>query len=195
MWLRRRLLPVLAYASLVFLLAQTGYWAYWRLTGNFHQVVAGEFYRAGQLSQQHLGQIVHDYGIRSIINLRGKDLQQDWYNHERQITDSAYLDYYDFGMSPKHILPPDRVAQLIKLLQEAPKPVLIHCREGADRTGLAAALYLAEIKHVNADEAYNQLSWQYGHFPYLNSETEEMDDTYWQTVDPDGDHETVLSWE
>ena len=47
-----------------------------------------------------------------------------------------------------------------QLLREAPKPVLVHCEGGADRTGLAAALYLAAAGHPA--QADGQLSVRYG---------------------------------
>ena len=53
---------------------------------------------------------------------------------------------------------------------------------------------MAKIKGVDLDSADKQLSVQYGHFPYIISETEEMDDTFWQTVDPGGNHEVFLNW-
>ncbi|MDB6454459.1 tyrosine-protein phosphatase [Falsirhodobacter sp. 20TX0035] len=53
------------------------------------------------------------------------------------------------------------------LLRAAPKPVLIHCMSGADRTGLASALLLANLNH-DEDAAERQISFRYGHIsiPY-----------------------------
>ncbi|MFD2031462.1 tyrosine-protein phosphatase [Ancylobacter dichloromethanicus] len=50
-------------------------------------------------------------------------------------------------------------------MKDAKKPILIHCQAGADRSGLASALYLAAIKKNSAEaEAEAQLSIRYGHF-------------------------------
>jgi hypothetical protein len=65
-----------------------------------------------------------------------------------------------------------------------PKPMLIHCWGGADRTGLASALYLYGVKHQGSDQAAEQLSWRYGHLPYLWwSKTRAMDNTFNRYVD------------
>jgi protein tyrosine/serine phosphatase len=48
-------------------------------------------------------------------------------------------------------------------MRDAPKPILIHCRSGADRTGLASALYLAAIAKTNEKTAEGQMSIFYGH--------------------------------
>jgi hypothetical protein len=56
--------------------------------------------------------------------------------------------------------------------------LLVHCRNGADRSGLVSAIYLAEIQGVAVDEAIGQLSLYYGHFPWLISETGAMDESF-----------------
>ena len=43
------------------------------------------------------------------------------------------------------------------------KPVLIHCKSGADRTGLAAAIYLLTEGGKTLDQAERQLSLRYIH--------------------------------
>jgi protein tyrosine/serine phosphatase len=56
--------------------------------------------------------------------------------------------------------------------------VLIHSKSGADRTGLAAAMFKYAIAARSVDEAKNQLSIRYGHFPYLGSGTSAMDASF-----------------
>jgi hypothetical protein len=68
----------------------------------------------------------------------------------------------------------NQVAQLADALRDAPKPLLIHCRAGSDRTGLACALYVASHGGSYRD-AQDQLSLFYGHFPYFGSRSVAMD--------------------
>jgi hypothetical protein len=65
--------------------------------------------------------------------------------------------------------------------------VLIHCEAGADRSGLAAALYkliVAKSPHKlivaksPPEEASAQLSFRYGHFPWLRNSTAAMARTF-----------------
>ena len=51
------------------------------------------------------------------------------------------------------------------------KPLLIHCQSGADRSGPAAALYLAAIARHGEAAAEDQLSIRYGHIglPHVSS--------------------------
>ncbi len=135
-----------------------------RLTGNFNPVVAGELYRSGQLSSSEIASYAKEYGIKTIINLRGDNLGKPWYDAEVAEARELGVTHLDFRMSARRELSPSRAADLVALMKKAEKPLLIHCQAGADRSGLAAALYLAAVKKENASEAAGQLSFRYGHF-------------------------------
>jgi len=66
-------------------------------------------------------------------------------------------------MSAYQELTQERAAELIALLARVEKPVLIHCKAGADRSGLAAALYLAAVSKQGEEAAQEQLSIRFGH--------------------------------
>jgi protein tyrosine/serine phosphatase len=68
------------------------------------------------------------------------------------------------------------------VLREAPKPLLIHSKSGADRVGLAAAIFQYAIAARTADEAGRQLSIRYGHLPFILQETEAMDASFAEFV-------------
>ena len=89
----------------------------------------------------------------------------------------------------------NQVNQLVAIMRDAPKPILIHCKAGADRTGLATALYLSRVALLSEKEAESQLSIRYGHvgIPYLSA-TYAMDRTWENAEDmPITDDFTVAS--
>lgn len=141
------------------------------LTGNFHAIVPGEAYRAAQPTPADLRQWTAEYGIRSVLNLRGTDYDVDWYRQEVTAADELGLVHADFSLSARRNPGPERMADLVALMRSLPKPILIHCRSGADRTGLAAALYVGAIARESEAEAEGQLSLVYGHVgvPVLSS--------------------------
>ncbi|MDT3381131.1 tyrosine-protein phosphatase [Labrys neptuniae] len=148
------------------------------LGGNFHTVVAGELYRSGQPTPGRLRHYVHEAGIRTVINLRGRNTGAAWYDAE--IAEAARLGvtHVDFAMSASRELSGLQADALVQLLRNAEKPILIHCEGGADRSGLAAALYLAAISKTSEAQAESQMSLRFGHFslPFLRSYA--MDDTF-----------------
>jgi protein tyrosine/serine phosphatase len=172
--MKRRTLYLIA--GLLLLIAPIGWQSY---TGNFHTVAPGEVYRSAQLSPEQLASRIDELGIRSVLNLRGEDAGKEWYDGEVATTTAKGVTHADFLMTSGTALDRRQSEQLVSLMSTLPKPMLIHCWGGADRTGLASALYLYGVKQRSADEAAEQLSWRYGHVPYLFwSKTRAMDDTF-----------------
>src|SRR5689334_406916 len=62
---------------------------------NFHLVVPGCVYRSGQLSPESLEDRATRNGIRSVINLRGANPGDDWYEMERAAARQHGLKFYD----------------------------------------------------------------------------------------------------
>lgn len=120
----------------------------------------------------------------TVLNLRGRNDGADWYETERAVTDRLGIRHIDFKMSASRQLDRTQVSQLITIMQDAPKPLLIHCLGGADRTGLAAALYVAGIERQDEGAAERQLSLSYGHIglPWV-SKAWAMNQT-WEEVEP-----------
>jgi protein tyrosine phosphatase (PTP) superfamily phosphohydrolase (DUF442 family) len=150
--------------------------------GNFHVVSNGRVYRSRQLDRDELARYAHDYGIKSVLNLRGKNVGDNWYQEEILAAQSLGLGHYDYALSANRDVGDHDIEQILDILREAPKPILIHCRSGADRTSLVAALYLYRMECKTANESERQLSLRYGHFPYLGNSTKAMDRTFQRYV-------------
>lgn len=146
--------------------------------GNFHVVSTGRVYRSRQLDRNELARYVRDYGIKSVLNLRGKNPDAGWYQEEILAAQSLGLRHYDYGISAGRDVADHDVEKILDILREAPKPILIHCKSGADRTSLVAALYLFRLECRTAEEAERQLSLWYGHFPFFGNSTIAMDRTF-----------------
>ncbi len=176
-WVKRSLQTF----GLVALLA--GGWAgYLRLSGNFHPVEQGVVYRSGQLSGDQFTSRIEQNGIRTILNLRGNNTGRPWYDDEMKATRAAGVQHIDYPISAGRELTDEQVSQITALLREAPRPILIHCEAGSDRSGLVSALYKLLVEKRTAEEASAQLSFRYGHFPWLGSRTVAMDRTFARVV-------------
>jgi protein tyrosine phosphatase (PTP) superfamily phosphohydrolase (DUF442 family) len=150
---------------------------------NFHVVSAGQVYRSAQPDAEGLKQMVRDHGIKSVLNLRGAD-GGDWYCAETNASQAMGLEHYDFKLSAGTELTDAEMEQILATIGHAAKPMLIHCKSGADRTGLVGALYLYSLEGKSAQSAGQELTVWRGHVPYLFwRDTIAMDRSYWRYVD------------
>lgn len=150
-----------------------------QLTGNFAAVLVGEIYRSNQPTAAQITDYAANYGIKTIVNLRGSAKDATWYKEEVATAKTLGLTHIDFAMSADRVLSVDEVRSLTTILRNAPKPLLVHCRSGADRTGLVSAIYLSQIANVDEETAERQLSIRFGHIgiPFV-SPTYAMDESW-----------------
>lgn len=133
--------------------------------GNFHEIIPGELYRSAQLSPEQLEKFTTNYKIKTIINLRGSNPDDDWYKNELSVTTKLNLQHVDYRLSRKDSMTLAQAKDLADLLRTAPKPLLIHCKAGIDRTGLVTAIYLATVAKRDDSEALEQFCLHYGFIP------------------------------
>jgi len=164
-------------------LAVGGYVLYLLATDNFHVVVAGQVYRSGQMDGTALARVIHERGIKSVVNLRGASGADDWYREETNTTHQLGVGHYDFALSAGREVSDTEIEAILAAVRQAPKPILIHCNGGADRTALISAIYLYEIEGRTSAESSRALNPFYGHIPYLHWRYSiAMDRSYWRYV-------------
>jgi protein tyrosine phosphatase (PTP) superfamily phosphohydrolase (DUF442 family) len=137
--------------------------------GNLGVVEPGRVIRSAQPTSQ-LGPWLRDYRISSILNLRGGSPADWWYDAEVRSAREAAIAYYDWPLSATRRPTRRELLVLIDLLERCEYPLLIHCKSGADRTGLASALYLMVCRGVPPERALRAFSVEYGHIPLFGTE-------------------------
>jgi protein tyrosine phosphatase (PTP) superfamily phosphohydrolase (DUF442 family) len=115
---------------------------------NLH-CVTPYIYRSSQPSAKELQQTYEQLGIRSVLSLRE-------YHHDKDEAVGLPLQLYRVKMNAGHV---DSVAvkQALTIIKTAPKPILIHCWHGADRTGLVIAAWRIAEQHWSVDDAIDEL--------------------------------------
>lgn len=163
-------LPLLAVA-----LVLTGYlYCCGVLGANFHEVSAGPsaLYRSAQLGAEDLKARIGEHRIKTVVNLRGENPGKAWYDEETAALQEMGVKRIDVKMSGKHMPSRDKLVQLVRALQTAERPVLVHCQSGADRTGLACAFERLATSGNDFTAARRELVfWPYGHTGYFGYES------------------------
>jgi protein tyrosine phosphatase (PTP) superfamily phosphohydrolase (DUF442 family) len=132
------------------------------------RVVDASLYRSGQLRPDEWTESLNEQNYRSVLNLRGSNPGQSWYETELRFAADHGLRHYDYALSAR-VVPSDAEMQdIVEILRTAPKPLLVHCNSGSDRTGLVSALYVYSVKGATAAQAAQQLSVWFGHVPWMN---------------------------
>lgn len=101
-------------------------------------------------------------GIKTVLNLRGAG-KNPHYLFEAESCAALGLTLKTVHMSARNAPRVDRLLALIEAFKTLERPFLIHCKSGADRTGLAAALYLMVHDGLPLEVAKRQLSFRYLH--------------------------------
>ncbi len=137
---------------------------FWRSWGK----LPGEMYRSNQPYPFQIKKAVKNYNIKSIINLRGERHCSSYYLEKYQCL-STNLKIYNFPISSRDIPDKNKLLGFKKLLDKVEYPCLMHCKSGADRAGLGAALYLIYKKNYSLIEASRQLNFKHLHLKFTKT--------------------------
>jgi uncharacterized protein (TIGR01244 family) len=156
-WVRDAAGPVVDYADM--LLVDHGIF---RLAYLNHHRIAKDAWRSAQPAPRDIARMART-GVRTIINLRG---ERDCGAYRLQIAACQRHGIRMEELVVKSRAAPTReqVHEANALFARAEHPILLHCKSGADRAGLASALYLILKENVPVAQAVGQLSARYGHF-------------------------------
>ncbi|HYT92016.1 MAG TPA: tyrosine-protein phosphatase [Gemmataceae bacterium] len=128
---------------------------------HFNVVEEGVLYRSGQLTLAGLKQLIHDYGIKTVVTLR------DAYRPDQQAPDLDEENYCNAQEIAYHRISPRPwavtdgtvpaaagVKQFLDVMRDpANYPVLVHCFAGIHRTGAHCAVYRMESHHWSNERA------------------------------------------
>lgn len=102
-------------------------------------------------------------GVRAVLSLRGAESHVGSNRLEWDTVQREGLKLMHFPLGSRNEPSREEVLTLIEQLETLPKPLLVHCKSGADRAGLASTIW--QIEHgVPLKEAMRQLEfWRHGH--------------------------------
>lgn len=129
-----------------------------------HAEVAPGVWRSNHPGHERLSGLAAE-GFKTILNLRGGE---GIAHHAFEAESCAALGMalVTVPMAARSAPLKERLEQLIAAMGTIEKPFLMHCKSGADRTGLAAAVYLMVYRGMPVAEAKRQLSPRFLHFRF-----------------------------
>ena len=129
---------------------------------NMAEVVPGRLWRSNHPTPGHLRAAAKRLGLRSVINLRGaRPCGSDALS--RDTAQRLGLQHFDLAFESRGAPHRERILRFHTLYRTLDAPVLLHCKSGADRAGLASGLAVL-FEGGRASDALRQLSWRFGHW-------------------------------
>ena len=139
---------------------------------NFCVITPGTLWR-GETPTRADAQWLVAHGVRTVISLQ-LDVQRSFETARLDpgVVDSVtYFRVRDFAatqvLTHRHL--DDHVAEVLAIIQEAPKPALISCRAGVDRTGVIAAAYRMLVDGMSQEEAIKEMDGFHSPWNPLNN--------------------------
>lgn len=127
---------------------------------NAHEIAPG-VWRSNQPSPEQLA-VWKEKGIKTVVNLRG-DVNSSFTALEKKACQDLGLNLVFFKVESRGAPDPVIMRALVNAFKEVEYPILMHCKSGADRAGLASVLYKYLVEGVPLDEARKQLGFKYLH--------------------------------
>jgi len=132
---------------------------------NFYPVAPGVF-RSNQPSGARVAEF-HEMGIKSILNLRGPN-RYSFYLFEKEATEKYGIQQIDVHFSSNKLPAREVFLQLRDYFIQMPKPMVLHCKSGADRAGFVSAIYQMMIEGTPVELAQKQLGLKFLHVRMSN---------------------------
>jgi protein tyrosine/serine phosphatase len=130
---------------------------------NYAEISPGVF-RSNQPTEARFRKY-HARGLKSVLNLRGEDAYAH-YKYEERICNQLGMDLVNCKLNARNAPKVTDINEVIDVLERLPKPLLFHCKSGADRAGLVSAIYLMEFEGKTVREAQKQLSVRFVHLDF-----------------------------
>ncbi|MGR3290556.1 MAG: phosphatase domain-containing protein [Paracoccaceae bacterium] len=124
--------------------------------------IAPGVWRSNQPSPGRLRKY-QEMGMRAVLNLRNENTNSP-YVFEKAACDSLGLILVNQNLSAGRLVDRDSLLSMLDKFEMINRPFIMHCKSGADRAGLASALYLLHIQGKPVSEAKKQLSFKFLHF-------------------------------
>jgi protein tyrosine/serine phosphatase len=120
---------------------------------NFGTVAEGRVYRSGQPSPWLLQWAVSRHGVRTLINLRGRTP-----GFESRFAAQRGMRLFSFDLSATRPPSEAEVERFLGILTEPENyPILVHCKNGVDRTGYMLAMYRISTNGWTKDQALAEM--------------------------------------
>lgn len=136
-----------------------------RTTVNFHEVIRG-VYRSGLIPEE-AAPLLKELGIKTVLSF---DNNRKRAEREKERLERLGINVILIPWSGWDEPEDEAIAHILRLMESHElRPILVHCKQGQERTGVVVACWRMAQEKWSADEAYREMktygfrSFRYGH--------------------------------
>ena len=126
-----------------------------------HHPIGGGMFRENQPSPNRIAQWAK-MGIKTNVNLRGES-PKGFYLLEKEACEKHGITMVDFRVYSRDTHTPEKIRGAKELFESIEYPAVMHCKSGADRTGIMGVLYRHFHMGDSIEKAMEQLEFKYLH--------------------------------
>ena len=126
-----------------------------------HHAIGGGMFRENQPSPNRIAQWAK-MGIKTNVNLRGES-PKGFYLLEKEACEKHGITMVDFRVFSRDTHTPEKIRGAKELFESIEYPAVMHCKSGADRTGIMGVLYRHFHMGDSIEKAMEQLEFKYLH--------------------------------
>ena len=126
-----------------------------------HHDIGGGMFRENQPSPKRIAEWAKK-GIKTNINLRGES-PKGFYLLEKEACEKHGITMIDFRVYSRDTHTPEKIRAAKELFESIEYPAVMHCKSGADRTGIMGVLYRHFHMGDTIEKAMEQLKFKYLH--------------------------------
>ena len=126
-----------------------------------HHAIGGGMFRENQPSPNRIAQWAK-MGIKTNVNLRGES-PKGFYLLEKEACEKHGITMVDFRVYSRDTHTPEKIRGAKELFESIEYPAVMHCKSGADRTGIMGVLYRHFHMGDSIEKAMEQLEFKYLH--------------------------------
>ena len=120
--------------------------------------VSSELYRSGQPDAEGF-RTIEAAGVKTILNLRE-------YHKDDKKAAATNLKLLHYPVAAGEVTEDD-LFRILSMMRQAPKPILVHCWHGSDRTGIVVAAYRIIEQNVSVEDAEKEFTEErFGHHEF-----------------------------
>ncbi|MBW4687599.1 MAG: phosphatase [Komarekiella atlantica HA4396-MV6] len=119
----------------------------------------------GQVIPQQVKQAIQE-GFKSVLNLRSPD-ELGFVKDEQQVVEALGLHYINFPLKLE-ALNEELITDILTILEQMPKPAVVHCAAGMRSTGVAL-LSIAIQEGLTPEQTFSKArNLGFGYFEHVN---------------------------